>query len=266
MITGGPAGSGPVDTRSALPTMLAPITLEGGSTSRIVTTAVSDIGQLDGLADTLAVQGIVVSAVNHVVSLSGIGSAQANSESGAVPLTDIRAWQIVETLERVGHSPRGEVWDPRGLTGFSLRINILEGVEAPEGRGQIVVESLVREKVLIVQFSNTHIDAARSVQEFRFSLANGSPLPNWLDRAGPDLLLGQRPANVDFVEIRVTIIFTDGSFEEKYFRIEAISGDIKPLTSQRQGGIPPSFADQFASFATFDAQDVELLGSILRGT
>ena len=208
--------------------------------------AVDKVGELGGISDSLSERGIIVSVVNQVSSLRGIAAAgYIDNASTRSVLTAERIWRIAETLEGLGYTHTAATWEPQGLTGFSLRMGLLGNQDHSGLRSQVIIESLVREKTLIVQISNLIKDSGRRVTEYRFLQADGAPLPGWLDRAGGGLLIGQRPANLDHVDLRVIVIYDDGTSETKDVRIEATTGEIKPLAGRR-ADLPAPFLEQFA--------------------
>lgn len=107
----------------------------------------------------------------------------------------------------------------------------------------MIIESLVRDRTLIVQISNSVCDTTKSVQEYRVSQANGQPLPSWLDRAGESLVIGQRSVNVDHVDLSVTVIYTDGSFEKKIVQIDTMLGDVKLLEPRSEANVGRAFSE-----------------------
>jgi len=128
----------------------------------------------------------------------------------------------------------------------------------------VIIESLVRDRTPIVQISNSVCDTTKSVQEYRVSQANGQPLPSWLDRAGESLVIGQRSVNVDHVDLSVTVIYTDGSFEEKAVQIDTMSGDVKLLEPRSEANVGRGFSEQFAVKSPATEKEVTDLAEILK--
>jgi hypothetical protein len=63
-----------------------------------------------------------------------------------------------------------------------------------------------------------------------------------LDRAGPHVLMGERPADVEVIKLRVIALLDDGSSIERDVSIQANSGEIKPLNDKR-ADVPPVFSE-----------------------
>ena len=131
-------------------------------------------------------------------------------------------------------------------------------------RSHVVIEAMVRERMLAVEIFDGTREPTESILEYRINQANGQPLPGWLERVGNGRLIGVRPANVEHVDLKVTIIYTDGSFEEIAVEIDTATGHIKPLELQRDARAVRPFSEQFAlrEFATED--DIADLAQMLR--
>lgn len=227
--------------------------------------AVSSISNLNSLAGQIGERGVVVAAANQASSLNGIAANGYISVVGRpVPLHEPRIWAIEQALRSSGYHRDADLWDVQGLTGFSLRLGLLGSEDGASTRSQVIIESLVRDRTLIVQISSSVQDAGRAVQEYRFTQANGQPLPGWLDRAGASLLIGQRPANIESIDLRVTVIYTDGTFEEKAVRIETMSGDIKPVALQRGASLGRPIWEQFAVIERVTEEGTRELAELLR--
>jgi hypothetical protein len=122
----------------------------------------------------------------------------------------------------------------------------------------------VRDRTLIVNMSGTSIPNHARIAEYRVMQADGRPLPSWLDRAGGQVLIGERPADVEFIKLRVIAILTDGTSIERDVIIQANSGEIKPLNEKRAEA-PALFSDELKAKAgqSDDAFD-ELLNALGR--
>lgn len=121
---------------------------------------------------------------------------------------------------------------------------------------QLILDRMVRNGTLIVNLSSTAIEGHPHVTEYRVMRADGQPLPDWLNRAGTDVLLGQRPADVAAVELRIVGILSDGTTIERGVTIQTSTGEIKPL-NDRGANATPLFTEQLqaennASNAQFD--------------
>ncbi len=212
------------------------ITAEGA-----VDDAVFGIDQLSGLANQLSAEGVVLAAANSGRSLNGIGSMSAN---GAI-IETIRAERAIEIAGAAGFERSNQVWNIECLPGFSLRNNVPGNLGGLGSREQVIIESIVRERTLIVQISNTLKTGDKRIVDYRITQADGTPLPEWLNRAGKELLIGQREPNQEFISLKVEALYTDGSVVVEQVKIDSATGEISPLKPGRQGFLQPKlFGDQ----------------------
>ncbi|MGL4525595.1 MAG: Ig-like domain-containing protein, partial [Aestuariivirga sp.] len=222
-----------------------------------VVDAVFDIGSLRSLAGQLGTDGIVLSAANGVRSLGGMGSLGANG----IILETIRAERAREMLSYAGLDFRVFGGGIDGLTGFSLRSNVPGNLGSLGSEEQVIIESLVRNRTLIVQISNTIDPGEKRIVDYKITQADGTPLPEWLDRAGRDLLIGERSANEEIIKIRVEAIYSDGTVVVQEVKIETATGEIQPLTPGKQGSLAPAlFGDQFNARPMLTTDQIQSLG------
>jgi large repetitive protein len=213
----------------------------------------------------IAARGIVGIAANQISSLGGLGSY--GSPTGQAVHTDPRTsspvWQLQHLIsERFGGSH--DNWNPEGLTGFSLRFTFAADPLSP-ARAQIVLDSLVRDRTLILNLSSTQIPDHARVVEYRVMQADGRPLPGWLDRVGTNVLMGERPVNVEDVRLRVIALMSDGTTLERDVVIQTSSGEIQPLADGKRADVMPLFTEQLRQFAQADNTEFERLLTALAG-
>ncbi len=249
---------GPERPRTLAPNsgVFEPITADGA-----VIDAVFEFGGLSSIAASLSVEGVVLSATNGIRGLGGIGSF--SDGRGSIIGATLSAERIHELGSVVRFDRGNNGFDIDGLTGFSLRSEIRGNLQGLGHQEQLVIESLVRGRTLILQISNTVGLGARQIVEYRVTLPNGQPLPKWLESAGPDLLLGERPANIETLELRVEGIYNDGGRVIQEVTIQAVTGEIQPLKPVRQGQLsdPPAlFKNQFWAAPQLTPGEVETLG------
>ena len=241
----------PIDPPKALPVSI--------QVSGIVLDAVNDIDHLGSTTGQIGVSGIVIDAVNRI---SPLGISTLNITEVSRPLEPGRLSEIWQGSSALGLGRPYFGGDPEGLTGFSLRMDLSSRELGGSSHSQIVVETLVRDRTLIVQMSNTSTEGGKRVAEYRVLQANGAPIPGWLDRVGSDLLIGQRPADVDAISLKIIVIYADGSFETKTVRIETMSGEINPMPEQRRAEALP-FLQQFAARDQLAGEDWEEVAKAL---
>ena len=222
-----------------------------------VVDAVFDMGSLRSLANQLTADGVVLAAANGARSLGGMGSLGAD---GVITET-IRAERAREMLSYAGLHLRVFGGGIDGLTGFSLRNNVPGNLGGLGNSEQVIIESLVRNRTLIIQISNTIDPGIKRIADYKITRVDGTPLPEWLDRAGKDLLIGERAADEEIIQIRVEAVYTDGSIVVQDVQIETSTGEIQPLKPGKQGSLAPElFGDQFRARPMLTPDQIYSLG------
>ncbi|MCB1521352.1 MAG: tandem-95 repeat protein, partial [Hyphomicrobiaceae bacterium] len=229
----------------------------------VVVDTVNGISQLNSIAGSLGVDNVVVAAANGIQSLGGIGEIGADGKT----ISSVLAQQELSRLSAIGEQylglQSGSTWDVRGLTGFSLRFQL--GADGAGFDGdELVVESLVRERVLILHLGTRFSDFGSRAVEYRVTQSDGRPLPAWLDRVGRDVIVGQRPASVETLQIKVTAVSADGASVTRNVTIEAVTGEIQPLASTNTNVVPNMFSDELHRRNDQGRQDVDTLYRALR--
>ena len=229
-----------------------PITGEGA-----VVDAVFDIHELGSLAGHLTAEGAVLAAANGGRSLDGVGTMQT---SGAVVDT-IRQERAME-IARSAIGGRGfQIYEIDGLPGFSLRNNVPGNLAGLGMREQIIIESLVRDRTLILQITNTLTPGDKRIIDYRVTRADGTALPAWLDRVGKDLLIGEHAPDEEVINLRVEAIYSDGSTAVEEVTIQTSTGEIQPLKNIQKDATPPAlFKDQLKARPTLSTGQIENLG------
>jgi VCBS repeat-containing protein len=229
-----------------------------------VVDAVNEAGYLDGVNPYLTVDGIIQLTANRISQLGGF----ADARTGIANAT--REPQDIHPLWRAGHfnedrSTHGTMtWRPEGLTGFSLRstfaIDSSSGAEA-----QVVMESLIRDRTLIVRLSSTEVPQHAHVVGYEVTSADGSPAPAWLDRIDAGVLMGQWPVDAEFLDLRVKAILSDGTTVERDVEIQLNSGEIQPLKLEKRTEVIPLFSDQLQRHAQQKDSEFDILIMALTG-
>jgi hypothetical protein len=210
--------------------------------------------------------GIVDIAANQISSLGGVGSRSigTTAHTGQFDPRDTGpVWRLQNMVEQRFGSPQ-ENWNPEGLTGFSLRYTFAAD-PLTDARGQIVLDSIVRDRTLIVNLSSTQIPDHAHVVEYQVRQVDGRPLPGWLDRAGDRVLIGERPVDVEEIKLHVIAVMSDGTTIERDVVIQTNSGEIQPLAETKRSEAVPLFSDQLTRFADAGQTDFDRLLVALAG-
>jgi Cadherin-like domain len=248
----------PATIETGIPGPTAPATT-GIAVEGAVLSAVHGVDDLGGIANSLptgiTASGIVDAAAHRISGLGGLTQGERIDPREINPV-----WRLQNLInQRFGHAEG--TWNPEGLTGFSLRYTFAAD---QTGEAQIVMESLVRERTLIVNLSSTQIKDHATVVEYKVMQADGKPLPNWLSFAGSNVLIGERPVDQEVVKLRVIALMSDGSTIERHVVIQTTSGEIQPLESKR-ADVAPMFSDQLDQYANAEDQSFDELLRALAG-
>ena len=222
--------------------------------------AVHDIGGFGSIAGSLGVDKVILAAANRIESLEGLSEFENGSlvvQTGA--LDRARLQEIGLKIAPYGRAVGLEDWDVRGASGFSLRFSIDTGDLNSSYGTELVFETIVREKTLIVKFTGLTHDGSVDVSEYRVMQANGKPLPQWLGRLGKDMVAGRWPANMDAIDLRVTAILADGTTVTRDVRIQTNTGEIKEIEKEKLGERPTFFSDELQNQTISPGQNTERL-------
>ena len=234
-------------------------------------------GAFTNMAGAINADPPLIAAVNEIVSLGGLqrlsdtmsldGAAAFRGNGNAVGQQAgslDRHAKAATIFQPGGHGRDWSQTEPEGLGGFSLRFGTF-GSE----RDVITVESLVRRGTLMLEIGSAVNGRDGAVSAYRITALDGSPLPDWLRLAGPDLVLGKVPAGVESIAIRVTAEMSDGEVNTRDIVVQTRTGEIQPASGGRRAEVVPLFSRQLASRGaardalTFD--EVQILGRALAG-
>ena len=201
--------------------------------------------------------------MTETLSLQGLPSlGDTNSIIGTEAHRLGSLWNPLRTLGSANGGGNG-TWGPEGMTVFSLRYGA-PGVLGGSAEAEvIVVESLVRQRTLMINVQSLRSVAGKAITEFRFVQASGKPLPAWLDEASNGFLIGERPVNLESIEIRVIAVLEDGTTIEKDIIINTVTGDVKSLTNSQRTELIPMFSKQFAAAPKLNDREIEKLARAL---
>jgi len=109
--------------------------------------------------------------------------------------------------------------------------------------GQIIVETLVADRIVYIQLTNTlGLGGGKEVTGYRVLEANGRPLPAWVKQADGGLLLAEVPAGAETLDLRISALMADGEVIERSVSVTLKSGEVSQLTSSTER--PPTFSEQ----------------------
>jgi hypothetical protein len=146
----------------------------------------------------------------------------------------------------------------RPMSGFSIRFGIVAG-EADV----LAVESLVRSESILVKLEPVSREVADHIVGYRFSRLDGSPLPSWLEETSQGLLVGQVPANVEALQLRVIAVMDDGSEQHVDVVIQTRTGEIHRIAGSKRAELPALFSEQLRADRALSLDEIEALGAML---
>ncbi len=246
------------------PVFLPQTTYPSLSVDGAVLSTVRGISGLGGIANTFGDGGVILSVANQIRPLGGLSALTGPDGAITSTVLDVADLNRLESvLDFYGRGRPGETWDIKGLTGFSLRYNQAESVLGAALTREFSVESLIRDRQLIVNVQHLHPLNGRSIVDTRFMMAGGKPLAEWVDVKQGGLVLINWPVDVEQIDLRVVIVLSDGQVVEKDVRIDTVSGEIQPLIPGRRTELPRLFNDQFDVRGILPASQIEAVGRAL---
>jgi large repetitive protein len=189
------------------------------STPLIILDTVNGFRSLNGTTD-LNVRHPLLDAVNAISSLKGLGTI---GEDGH-PVGDVVGW-----MDRIRDLRFGadRLFDHRfgdfiakSLTGFSVR-------ELTAANGQIMIESVVRDRVVYMEVRDIGPDSDRRITQYQLRVRGGGALPEWIKMDPRGLAIIERPVDAQEIHLIVRAIRADGKVIEVPVVIQGATGEIQ---------------------------------------
>ena len=96
------------------------------------------------------------------------------------------------------------------------------------GDDQIVIETLVSNQTLYIEIrSDFASETGKSVSEYRISLADGRPVPDWISVDNRGFVLVESAVDLEELDLKVTAVLDDGSSITQTVQIQAVTGEIE---------------------------------------
>ncbi len=235
-----------------------------GVSGGIVTETARTIGGQSNEQTDIHAQGIVLQTVNQVDPLNGFTHPMINKAVTVARVHDVPALhRLLNNADRafdLGSTPFGV----ESLTGYSLRIDVVDLSLGSQEKGQIIVDTLVRDRVLYVEVSNSlGSDAYGGLKRYQVLQADGKPLPPWVHQAENGLLLGEVPADTPLINLLIVAEFNDGATIEHNVDIQTASGEVSPV-AEATADYVPTFSQQVQDSSQGDVDALKLLGQELK--
>jgi large repetitive protein len=181
--------------------------------------AVNGFRSLNGMAD-LNVNRPLLTAINGISWLRGTPA----HDPGGHPIDDTSRY-----IDRIRDLRFGadRLFDPRfgdflvnSLTGFSVR-------ELNTGNDQIMIESVVRDRVIYMEIRDIGADGDPRIVEYQLLMRGGGALPEWIHMDRRGLAIIERPVDAQEIHLIVRAIRTDGKVIEVPVVIQGATGEIQ---------------------------------------
>jgi hypothetical protein len=211
----------------------------------IVLETVQSIFDLGDLTLDLNAQGIVIDTVNWIGRIEQFAEINDGNLSLGVPIDGTDVISRLADNAMADFPWTDDTWQVETLTGFSLRIAV-DGSDASDGSSaanQIVVETLKRDNLVLVQISNTsELEQGHHLVGYNVFQSDGRPLPAWVASANAGLLLVDAPVDFTTLDLRIVARLSDGTTFTRAVSIRLSSGEIQQLSVA--SARPPLFEEQ----------------------
>ncbi len=205
------------------------------STPLIIMDTVNGFRSLNGTTN-LNVRQPLLEAVNGISWLKGTG---AIGEDGH-PVGDVVGW-----MDRIRDLRFGadKLFDHRfgdfiakSLTGFSVR-------ELTAANGQIMIESVVRDRVVYMEVRDIGKDGDPRVTSYELRMRGGGALPEWIKMDPRGLAIIERPVDAQEIHLIVRAIRADGKVIEVPVIVQGATGEIQLDQKPSKNGQPIAQAE-----------------------
>jgi hypothetical protein len=124
------------------------------------------------------------------------------------------------------------------------------------------VLATVRDRALQIEF-RANAASGKTIADYRFLAGDGAPLPGWLNRVGSGLLLGDLPVDIEVLDLRVHVLYADGTSDTIQVNVDPQTGIVRPLgTGKRSDALP--FIEQFRARPSLSAETLQGLDRAAR--
>lgn len=238
---------------------VAPVALPAGTDSPARPTQIATEGVV---GDTIRTQNgetsglpsitsgpVVLTVVNGASSLQGLGDLQVRSGivGQAIALPVQRTFTIAMELAVQG---TGGLWDTEPLKGASLSGAPLV-VGGTEGGGtRVHLETIMRDTTLMLEINELGSETSRQrISHITLTLADGRPLPPWLQQVHSGSYVGTTPADVEHVRLKLHTHLIDGRVITRDFDLNAQSGEVTWLSEASRQAQAPTFSQQLQNIS-----------------
>jgi VCBS repeat-containing protein len=217
-----------------------PLPGPGHTSEGIVVPTANNAQTLGGIASLLQERGVVVATVNQIAGLNGMAGLAAEGE-------------VLRAVEQANW----QSWTGDGRDDANAEADRAIGSAGHDAAGgelghYIVVDAVVREGTIYVQITDNRGPGARdAISEYRVTQADGRALPDWLRIVQKGVLIGERPAGIETIDLAILATTADGEVIEEIVTIDLKTGEVIRKDSPAAERTGSLFSEQLT---------VELLG------
>jgi CshA-type fibril repeat protein/VCBS repeat-containing protein len=219
---------------------LVPKQVGGIAVDGIVVDTANGLNGLRSIIPGITADGIVAATANTVEFLNNTPGG-VSGDDGAIHsvVSAIGAWRPYS--ERLfGGDREADGFDAAPFLGGAVRYD-----GGDDGAAGFTVDTIVNQNLLYISVIP---NAGEDALTFRITQADGSPLPSWLGHSEKGVLIGDRAAGQEQIDIRITATTKDGGSIEKVVRINMHSGEVVDITGTAQTETRASFLSEDLDF------------------
>ena len=133
-------------------------------------------------------------------------------------------------------------------------------LELREGGHGLQFVSTSKDRMLTISLSGIPGFTLPSIVDVDVRQLDGTPLPYWLDGSLLRQITGLAPAGVEFIDLHVRVVLSDGTTVSKNIRVDAATGEIEELPDRRTDAGPGKHK---RAAADFDDENIERIARAL---
>jgi VCBS repeat-containing protein len=218
---------------------LTPKQLGGITVAGIVVDTANGLNGLHSIIPGITADGIVTAAANTIEPLNNTpGDLSGDGNAIHNVVTSIDAWRPYS--ERLFGSDRDTAdFDVAPFLGGAIRYD-----SGDESKAGFTIDTIVNRNLLYINV----IPNGGEPLTLHITQPDGSPLPSWLGVSEKGVLVGDRTAGREVIDIKIGATAKDGTTIEKTVRINMHSGEILDITESVKSEARASFLTEDLDF------------------
>ena len=226
-----------------------------------------------GVGSTVTARGSVLDAVAQANNVKNLGDQVGERPAGDInPLNveGVKGFSISFVVNEVTSGVNTE-----NLSNFPLRIDLSDIDDAAQdesnGLDRLIIRSILRDQALYLDINYSILsNSTLKAVFYSVKLANGDPLPSWIQvYDNGALLTGRPPADLRTVDLRVEVTLSDATDIVRYIQVDVTSGEITTLESMDSEALKstgvPIFSQRMGELSHEFSGSVEKLIAAVKG-